>query len=95
VDGTPEGHLWIAAGKGRRELAGQECCGGRNRAGRPRVDHTTGHWISFPSGSFGNSGHIMLVWEANGVTYDVSLHGHSSLNERLDRIIANHVVYIR
>ena len=34
-------------------------------------------------------GHDLLVWIQNGVTYEVSLHGHSQVNQDLDVAIAN------
>jgi hypothetical protein len=48
-------------------------------------------FLSFPDGSGLNSGHIVLRWTQNATTYAVSLHGRTTLNQRLDRIIANHL----
>jgi hypothetical protein len=35
------------------------------------------------------------VWHTAGVTYAVSLHGHTALNERLDYVIAQHLRFVR
>jgi hypothetical protein len=37
---------------------------------------------------------VVLVWHAGRATYAVSLHGHTRLNERLDRAIALHLRYL-
>lgn len=87
-----QGHLWVIAytrrsGSWPRDtLTGGTSTGRTTARGRPAV------WISFPPGSDLNSGHIALRWRADGTTYAVSLHGHTSLNRRLVLAIARDLV---
>jgi hypothetical protein len=53
-----------------------------------------GEYVLCPPGSEQHSHHVVLDWGEGGHRYAVSLHGHSALNRRLDRIIAEHVVLV-
>ncbi len=41
-----------------------------------------------------NGGHVMLPWVRHGVKYSVSLHAWTTLNQRLDYLIAEHISYV-
>jgi len=41
-----------------------------------------------------NEGHVVLQWTRQGVTYEVSLHGHTGVNRRLAQFIADHIEYV-
>jgi hypothetical protein len=86
------GHLYVIAFTRRRAgewprdtLAGGRVVGRTHVRGRPAVFH------AYPFGTGLNSGHVVLVWHAGGTTYAVSLHGHTTVNERLDLAIALHL----
>ena len=82
------GHLYVIAFTGRSGVwPGNTLQGGRI-VGRAHVHGRSAVYRAYPFGTGLNSGHVALVWHAGGTTYAVSLHGHTAVNERLDRAIA-------
>ena len=88
------GHLWIIAYNRRSGVFPRDTLTGGTRTGTTRVGTHPATFVEFPDGSDVNSGHVVLVWHAGGVTYAVSLHGHTALNERLDLVIARHLLFM-
>ena len=89
---TPgNGHLWIIAYDQRSGVFPRDTLAHGLTIGHTTVRGVPGRYIAFPPGSALNSGHVVLIWVERGVTYGVSLHGHTTLNEHLDRIIAKHL----
>jgi hypothetical protein len=91
IDGTSGGHLWIFSSSIPRP-DWIFCCES-TRMGRTKVHGRTAWFYSYPSGSHGNSSHVLLEWRQDGHSYAVSLHGRTKTNENLDRVIAQHLVY--
>ena len=88
--GTGHVNVWAVAGDGSR---GPGCPTVRPR--RHTIFH--GHKAALywcPRGSNADSGHVLLVWHQNGMTYGVSAHGHTALNERLVLYLADHLAVI-
>jgi hypothetical protein len=84
------GHLlFLAAAAGKASEI--ECCGGVRTKASFAVLGQRASWLEYPSGSELNSGHVALEWRKRGVVYLVSLHGHSELNRRLDKVLAKRV----
>ncbi len=66
-------------------------CSNQRSAGHVVVFGRLAEFVLCPPGSEQHSGHVVLDWEEGGHAYAVSLHGHSTLKRRLDRIVAEHV----
>ncbi|MDP9343136.1 MAG: hypothetical protein M3Q23_13820 [Actinomycetota bacterium] len=69
-------------------------CSNQRAAGHVVVRGVLGQFVLCPPGSEQHSHHVVLDWGEGGHTYAVSLHGHTALNRRLDRTIAEHVVLV-
>ena len=89
--GPGTGHLWVIAFNADSGVWPASTLIGGRTVGHVTVRGRPGRYLEFPEGSELNSGHVVLVWRAGGVTYAVSLHGHTPLNERLDLLIARHL----
>jgi hypothetical protein len=89
------GHLWIIAYDKRSGIWPKDTLQGGTVIGATHVDPYRASFVSFPEGSNLNSGHVALIWHQDGVTYAVSLHGHTRLNQRLDLLIAQHLRFRR
>jgi hypothetical protein len=89
-----QGHLWVIAYDRRSGVFPRDTLAGGTRVGTARIRHHTATFLAFPRGSSLNSGHIVLLWRQQGVTYAVSLHGHTALNQRLDLLIAQHLRFV-
>ena len=91
--GIPEGggHLYIIAFTRRAGGWPRDTLAGGRVVGRTHVRGRSGVYHDYPFGTGLNSGHVALVWHVGGTTYAVSLHGHTKVNERLDRAIALHL----
>lgn len=93
--GPPAGHLVIAANGERHDPLVRFCTFDRPSLGPPTAT-VGGHpawFVDCPDGSGLMSGHVALRWVARGISYVVSLHGHSAVNRLLDREIARHLQY--
>ncbi len=88
------GHLYVIAFTKQADVWPQDTLAGGRIVGRTRVRGHIGVYHEYPFGTGLNSGHVVLVWHAGRTTYAVSLHGHTRLNERLDRAIALHLRYL-
>jgi len=101
----PPGYVGLETDKGRGHLnvwavpfrsfgpgkPGYEGCPEGVVDGSESVQEATALWITCPTGSGLDSGHIILQWLSHGVFYAVSLHGQTDLNRRLDLAIAGHL----
>jgi hypothetical protein len=88
------GHLWIIAfGPQSGVWPGSTLLGG-HQVGQTRVRGQPAMIVQFPPGSALNSGHEAIIWHRAAMTFAVTLHGHTRLNERLDLVIANHLRFI-
>jgi hypothetical protein len=88
VGGLSVGHLWVGSSVSR--LSAWSICFDRRLRSRPTS--IRGHpaaFVSCPEGSSTHSGHIVLFWKEAGAWHLVSLHGHSAVNRRMDRLIAS------
>jgi hypothetical protein len=90
-----EGHLWIIAYDQRSGVWPKDTLQGGTVVATTLVGPHRASFVSFPEGSNLNSGHVALIWRQLGVTYAVSLHGHTALNQRLDVLIARHLRFLR
>jgi len=85
------GHLDVWASTVASPSAG---CEGVAPVGTVSIDGVTGSWFLCPSGQEAeDSGHVLLKWTKDGITYGVGMHGHTSVNRRLVFEIAMHLVY--
>lgn len=89
------GHLWIIAFTRRDGVWPQDTLAGGNVIDSTRVLGHRATFVSYPAGSRLNSGHVVLIWRDGGTTYAVSLHGHTTVNERLDLAIASHLQLLK
>jgi hypothetical protein len=83
--------MWVIAFNGHSGVWPADTLAGGRLLRRVTVRGRPGRYLGFPDGSALNSGHVVLVWRDGGVTYAVSLHGNTPLNERLDMLIARHL----
>jgi hypothetical protein len=91
-DGPGSMHLWFNAFRPGR-FPDEPCPDGTVERSQ-EVRGRPGQMIACPPGSSMHSGHVVLIWEEQGVVYEVSLHGHTDLNRRLDAILAEHLTLI-
>ncbi len=85
------GHLYVIAFSDRMVGWPRNTLAGGRLVGRTHVGRHSARFRTYPFGTSLNSGHVVLVWHVGATTYAVSLHGHTVVNERLDRAIAGHL----
>ena len=90
IGAGPTGHLWVMSAKPERAPDSQSCSE-PTPTGRTTVRGVRASWITCPQGAEFNSGHVVLVWIEDGVSYAVSLHGANPGNRRLARLLAERV----
>lgn len=91
------GHLWVIGVRDESTLfrfrTGCDDAGltepGPTLLGRPST------WVECRNGNTMHSGHTLLRWQIGGITYVVSLHGHSSVNREIIIAIAEHLAYVQ
>jgi hypothetical protein len=86
----PTGHLWVMSARPERAPDSQSCSE-PTPAGRTMVRGAPARWLTCPEGSELNSGHVVLVWIEDEVSYAISLHGANPTNRRLARLLAEGV----
>jgi hypothetical protein len=97
IDGEALGHFVIYAGKNlnlSRTKTASPIPVYCTQTRRLRVHGVTARMYVCANSSNGKSveldvGHELLVWKQSGVICEVSLHGHSQINQDLDLVIAN------
>ncbi len=93
--GAPSNHLFIIAARGGMVFGGMNefaMCPGAVNFGKTRVLGMPATLLACVAGGSGlNSGHIVVRWRTGGVTYEVSLHNPSKVNQRLAVTIARSV----
>ena len=88
------GHLFILGFDKRSGVWPADTLDNGTVVGTTTVRGHPARFVAFPPGSSLNSGHVALIWHVHRTTYAVTLHGHTQLNERLDRVIAQHIRFI-
>ncbi len=94
---TAANHMWIVGVRNDSKLAfvRSGCVGEETRAGPVLLDGPS-TWVDCPAAASGmHAGHRLLRWQKDGVTYVVSLHGQTSINERIELELARHLVFVR
>jgi hypothetical protein len=100
LDGEPLGHFVVYSGKNlnlsrTRTASPLPVYCARTAQNRTlRVHGVMARMYECSNRSNGKSveldvGHELLIWTQNGITCEVSLHGHSQVNQDLDVVIAN------
>jgi hypothetical protein len=102
IGGEALGHFVIYAGKtldlsrfGKASPIPDYC----TQVRRLRVHRVTARMYQCANSDNGRSveldvGHELLIWKQNGVICEVSLHGHSQVNQDLDLVIANATKFV-
>jgi hypothetical protein len=100
IDGESLGHFVVYSGKNlnlsRTRTASPipVYCARTAQNRKLRVHGVVARMYKCSNSSNGKSveldiGHEVLIWKQNGITCEVSLHGHSQVNQDLDLVIAN------
>ncbi len=105
IDGEPLGHFVVYSGKKLnlsrtpRPSAVPVYCTRTEENRSLRVHGVMAQMYQCANSSNGQSieldvGHELLIWKQHGITCEVSLHGHSQVNQGLDVVIANATKFV-
>jgi hypothetical protein len=93
--GEHTGHFTVWAARPRKVREGFVGCPNGKRARPTRVAGRNAAWVTCPSGSTLDGGHVLLQWSRHGWLYAISLHADTSLNRNLLRRIATTITIVK
>jgi hypothetical protein len=94
--GSAASHLWVIGIRDNSTLyrARTNCDAVGSSESGPTISGQTSTWIECMTGNAMHSGHTLLRWQVEGISYVVSLHGQDSLNREVVAALASHLAYV-
>jgi len=87
-DAGPHGHFLLIAMRKTPAASALSCASPEQLGTGPPVLGSPAYWQVCPSTSGGRAGHLMLVWERDGIEYSMSLHGDTPDNRLAIELMA-------